>query len=232
MADTPPGHNPTVQTAEVPADPLDELDFVGPPRLLGNLGRAAISATPGRDLTQADLQALEGPRGANLPRSIQRLRSSHHALARCLASGMKASQASLITGYTQNRISLLQDDPAFQALLADYRAEARDIFADLNERMNNLSLDAIEELHERLVDAPEAFSIGMLLDVVKAFADRTGHGPGQEVKLTVSPSMIDRPPKETYEEWQARRARELSPEGEAPDDGGLSGLVPTTRTPN
>jgi hypothetical protein len=52
----------------------------------------------------------------------------------------------------------------------------------------------------------------MLLDVVKAFADRTGHGPGQEVKLTVSPAMIDRPPKETYEEWTRRRARELEPE--------------------
>ena len=213
--DSLPGHTLTIQINEKPADLLEELDFVGPPRLLGNLGRAEISALPGRDLTQADLQALEGPRGANLPRSIQRLRSSHHALARCLASGMKASQASLITGYTQNRISLLQDDPAFQALLADYRAEARDIFADLNERMNNISLDAIEELHERLQDAPEAFSIGMLLDVVKAFADRTGHGPGQEVKLTVSPNMIDRPPRETSEEWLARRAKELEPSGPA-----------------
>lgn len=222
--DTPPGPDP--------GDLLDELDFVGPPRLLGNLVRPEISAEIGRDLTAADMEALNGPRGAALPRSIQRLRSSHHALARCLASGMKAVQAAQVTGYTQNRISLLQADPAFQALLADYRQEAKDIFADLNERMNNLSLDAIEELHERLIDAPEAFSIGMLLDVVKAFADRTGHGPGQEVKLTVAPSLIDRPPKETYEEWKSRRARELDPEDSAGSSDSLLGLVPTTRTPN
>src|SRR5215203_602971 len=222
---------PRPEISDSGGDLLAELDFVGPPRLLGNLGRPDITADYSRDLTQADLQALEGPRGANLPRSIQRIRSSHHALARCLASGMKASQASLITGYTQNRICILQADPTFIALVQDYRNEAKDIFADLNERMTNLSLDTIEELHERLHDAPEAFSIGMLLDVVKAFADRTGHGPGQEVKLTVAPSMIDRPPKETYEEWQARRARELSP-GDQEVTVGLSSLVPTTRTPN
>jgi hypothetical protein len=234
MTDDPP-KDPPLQPDDVPPDVaqvLDEIDFVGPPRILGNLGRTDLSATYNRDLTEADIQALNGPRGANLPRTIQKLRSSHHALARCLASGMKASQAAQVSGYTQNRISILQDDPTFAALVAEYRAEAKEIFADLNERMNNLSLDAIEELHERLLEAPEAFSIAMLLDVVKAFADRTGHGPGQEVKLTVAPSLIDRPPKETYEEWQARRARELTPEDPEGASDSLLGLVPTTRTPN
>ena len=222
--DKPAPENPS------PEDLLAELDF-GPPRILGNLAKEATNGIHVRDLTEGDIQALDGPRGANLPKMIQKLRSSHHALARCLATGMKPVQASLVTGYTQNRICLLQQDPSFRALMEEYKAEARDIFADLNERMTNLSLDTIEELHERLHDAPEAFSIGMLLDVVKAFADRTGHGPGQEVKLTVAPSMIDRPPKETYEEWQARRARELSP-GDQEVTVGLSSLVPTTRTPN
>jgi hypothetical protein len=221
--------DPDNPTADDPIEPglLEELDF-GPPRIQGNLPRPA-TATYVRDLTQADMAALSAPRGV-LPRQIQRIRSSHHSLARCLAAGMKATHAAQITGYTANRISILQDDPAFKALLEDYRAEAKEIFADLNERMNNVSLDAIEELHERLLDAPEAFSIAMLLDVVKAFADRTGHGPGQEVKLTVSPSMIDRPPKETYEEWQARRAREL---GSTPDESDqLSSLEPPTRATN
>ena len=210
---------------------LGELDLGGggSPRLLGNL-RGEISAQSLRDLTQADIAALEGPRGASLPRSIQRLRSSHHALARCLASGMKASQAALITGYTQNRISLLQLDPTFKALVADYRNESRDIMADLAERMTNLSLDAIEELQDRLADAPEAFSIGMLLDVVKATADRTGHGPNQDVTLKIQPNMIDRPPKESYEEWQARRARELG--NSSVEDDVLGSVGPTTGPPN
>ena len=219
MTDDPPGQPvaPPTDLDEI----VDSLEFTGPPRLLGNLAREGLSAQYNRDLTAADIQALNGPRGANLPRQIQKIRSSHHALARCLASGMKPHEASQITGYTQNRICLLQQDPTFQALLADYQVEAREIFADLNERMNNLSLDAIEELHERLQDAPEAFSIAMLLDVVKAFADRTGHGPGQEVKLTVDQAMVDRPPKETYEQWQARRTRELG--GADPDILGTMG---------
>lgn len=208
---------------------LDELDFR--PRIFGNVPKRDVSATYVRDLTEADMAALNGPRGSSPPRLVQKMRSSHHALARCLASGMKAVQAAAVTGYTQNRISILQQDPTFQALVTDYRQEAKDIFADLTERMTNLSLDAIEELHERLADAPEAFSIGMLLDVVKAFADRTGHGPGQEVKLTVSPSMIDRPPTENYEEWQARRARELTPDNDTITDR-LSSMEPPTGSTN
>src|SRR5215204_6133202 len=181
--DKPAPENPS------PEDLLAELDF-GPPRILGNLAKEATNGIHVRDLTEGDIQALDGPRGANLPKMIQKLRSSHHALARCLATGMKPVQASLVTGYTQNRICLLQQDPSFRALMEEYKAEAREVFAD-----------------------------------------RTGHGPGQEVKLTVAPSMIDRPPKETYEEWQARRARELSP-GDQEVTVGLSSLVPTTRTPN
>lgn len=221
----PEGQSPDDPLLAEAEDLLAELDFSGRPRINGGATKAT-QAILVRDLTRADLAALNGPRGVNTPKSIQRIRSSHHALARCLASGMNNPQAGLVTGYSQSRVYLLQQDPAFIALVEEYKNEAKEIFADLQERMTNISLDAIEELQERLDASPEGFSIGMLLDVVKAFADRTGHGPGQEVKLSVSSSMIDRPPKETYEEWQKRRAREL---GAEPDIGSLE---PPTGTPN
>jgi len=204
---------------------VDELllDGPNPPRISGGMTKAT-EAHHVRDLTRADLAALEGHRGVQ-PKSIQRIRSSHHALARCLASGMNANQSSLVTGYGAQRIYMLQRDPAFIALVQEYKLEAKEIFADLNERMTNISLDAIEELQERLDASPEGFSISMLLDVVKTFADRTGHGPGQEVKLSVSSSMIDRPPQESYEEWQKRRARELGAED-------IGSLEPPTRASN
>jgi hypothetical protein len=123
---------------------------------------------------------------------------------------MKPAQAGLVTGYSGPRISTLQRDPAFQALCADYRTEAKSIFADLAERMNDLSLDAIELLQERLHETPEGFTIPVLLDLVRTFADRTGHGPNSEISLKVSSDLIDRPPKETYEQWQARREQELA----------------------
>src|SRR5215475_5111853 len=100
-----------------------------------------------RDLTEADLAALAAAPPGPL-KSITRIRASHHSLARCLAAGMKSSQAGLVTGYTTVRIHQLEGDPAFQALVADYRAEAKSVFADMAERMNDLSLDALELLQE------------------------------------------------------------------------------------
>jgi hypothetical protein len=122
---------------------------------------------------------------------------------------MKPSQAALVTGYDAARISVLQSDPAFTALVADYQNESKAIFADLAERMNNMSLDAIELLQARLHESPQEFTPGMLLDVIKTFADRTGHGPGQDVNVKMSMDLVDRPPRESFEDWEARRAREL-----------------------
>lgn len=177
-----------------------------------------------RDLLPADLEALKLPRGT-APRSLVRIHASHHSLARCLAAGMRPMQASLVTGYSPGRISALSNDPAFSALVEDYRQEAKSVFADMGERLADFSMDALEILHERLHDSPETFTIPMLLDVVKTGADRTGFGPGQEVHLKVDRDFIDRPPRETHEEWQARRARELA--ADAADC-----MVPSTRTTN
>jgi len=182
------------------------------PELLAH-GRAdtpfpAPLATYARDLTEADLEA---PKPMVPPRSLMRIHASHHALARCLATGMRPAQAALVTGYSPGRISALRNDPAFTALVADYQQESKSVFADLAERMHELSLDAIEVLHERLHEDPASFGVPALLDMVKAFADRTGHGPGQEIHVKADRDLVDRPPRETFEEWSARRAQELRP---------------------
>ena len=189
---------------------LTELDL-GPerPRVLGR-PRAELYMSYERDLTEADIAALALPRGS-APPALKRIHSSHHSVARCLAAGMKPGQVALVTGYSASRISILQNDPAFQALVQDYRTEAKSVFGDLAERMTNISLDAIELLQERLQDDPAQFSIPMLLDVVKAMADRTGHGPGQDVNVRIGPGdFIDRPPRETFEQWEQRRSQELN----------------------
>jgi hypothetical protein len=56
----------------------------------------------------------------------------------------------------------------------------------------------------------------MLLDVVKTFADRTGHGPGQSVDVKMSMNLVDRPPRESFEDWENRRRAELEPPQQAP----------------
>ena len=205
-------------------DLLDELDLGGPSkeprrdtvehsdrarlRLVGAPQRSTF-VEYGRDLTVADLEALSSqPRGVK-PRSLVRIHASHHALAKCLAVGMKRDHAALVTGYSPVRVSQLQNDEAFMALVADYRMESKAVVADQTERMNNMSLHALEILQDLMHDNPEQFTPSMLLDMIKAFADRTGHGPGQEVKITLPNDFIDRPPRESYDEWQERRNREV-----------------------
>src|SRR5262245_9061446 len=108
---------------------LDETTRVkGPPK-------KPLSAEYVRDLTEADMVAMTVLPRATTPKSLARIHASHHSLARCLASGMKPAQAALVTGYAPNRISILCNDPAFKALVEDYRSEAKSIFADLAERM-------------------------------------------------------------------------------------------------
>jgi hypothetical protein len=165
-----------------------------------------------RDLTTTDMMALNLPRGVAPVQTIARIRASHHSLARCIATGMKHSQAGLVTGYNPSTISNLLNDTAFQALVEDYRMEAKSVMADLSERMSDLSLDAIELLQEKLHDRPQEFTVSTLLDLITKFADRTGHGPNQEVNLKVSGDFIDRPPRESFEDWERRRSKELAPD--------------------
>lgn len=201
-------------------DLLDELDLgAGSAPRRDTLERVEGAVRPSgapyvayeRDLTEADLQALALPRG-NVPRTLVRIHASHHSLARCLATGMKPLQASLVTGYSPGRISQLQRDPAFIALVADYAREAKSTFADLAERMASVSLDALEILHEKMQEAPEAMTVPVLLDIIKAFADRTGYGPNQSLNVKFDTSdLIDRPPRESFEDWEKRRQAQLQP---------------------
>jgi hypothetical protein len=216
----PPGAKPPANDLERPVADNDLEDLISDLHWSARSNARGRPASPiyheySRDLTEADIVALDtlpwGAKGSK-PKSLVRIHASHHSLARCLASGMRPAQAALVTGYSSHRISMLQHDAAFEALVADYRAEIKDTFADMAERMSNLSLDALEILQERLHDAPESFNTSTLLDVIKTFADRTGHGPNQEVSLKVSTDFVDRPPRETFEEWTTRRTRELGAE--------------------
>lgn len=196
-------------------DLLEELGIALDPRVhRGRLPAVPIAAAHVRDLTEGDLVALATePRGVRPP-SLQRIHSSHHAIARLLASGMQTNQIALITGYSPARISVLERDPTFQGLVADYRTEMKDVAVDIVERMRNVSLDALEILHERLLERPEEVSLNMALDIVKAMTDRTGHGPNAQLNLNVNAGTIDRPPRETAEEWNERRLKELGPAGD------------------
>jgi hypothetical protein len=98
-------------------------------------------------------------------------------LARNLAVGMDHKQAAAIANYSESRISILLNDPAFKELLAFYREPYEEIARDTGTMLANLAKDAAEELSLRLEEDPDAFSIGQLQETVKMGADRSGYGP-------------------------------------------------------
>jgi hypothetical protein len=158
--------------------PMDlDLDLGLVPGLRQGPGRKAkeIVASYSRDLTVADLTMAPAKPSTNPP--LKKIRDSHHSLARVLATGMSEGDASIVTGYSPGRISVLKADPQFQDLLTFYRETATEVVADFRARMADMGLEALEELRDRLHEKPDDFSPGLLNELVKTMADRTGHAP-------------------------------------------------------
>jgi hypothetical protein len=158
------------------------------------MGRAAkpLSAEAVRPLTQSDLALLATERGIQ-PTALQRISQRHHSLARCLATGMSATEASMCTGYTPSRISVLRGDPAFEELISFYTREAALQVGDLQAKMTEVALEATAILQDRLEDTPDAFAVEDLHDLVKLTADRTGHGPASKTtNVNVNVNLGDR----------------------------------------
>lgn len=117
------------------------------------------------------------PRGS----AMIKLRERHHAVARLLAAGVTPTQIQEMLDVDQTTVTNLQKSPAFQSLLFSYAAEYEKTAKDYKGRLEAVAGAALNELHERLVAAPETFSNGVLLQTVNSLADRTGHGPTSKV---------------------------------------------------
>jgi len=127
-----------------------------------------------RELTEADIPLLLMPEalGSKTP-AVQKMRQSHHALARLLAEGRKGVECSAILGISQSRISILRQDPAFQELVEFYSKQKDEIYLDVHQRLAGLAVDTLEEIHERLGEDPDSFSNKELLMVAEMALDRS-----------------------------------------------------------
>jgi hypothetical protein len=153
-----------------------ELDIS--PRTRGRPAKP-VSGEVLREVTEADLALLASGRGVSA-KPLAKLRDRHHALARCLAQGMKDGEAAAVTGYDPSRISILKKDPAFAELVEHYRLVEDSTMADFMDRATSLSLSAMAEIQDRLEDDPESLPTTTLLEIAKFAADRTGHAPVQK----------------------------------------------------
>jgi hypothetical protein len=144
-----------------------------------------------RELTRDDLASAAEDRGTkNSP--MKRLTDRHHAVARLLAGGKKPIEVAAIVGYDIGRIYMLQADPSFKQLLAFYRESIDAEYMQMHEQLAGMSLDALGILRERLEDTPADFGAGMLLELVKVGADRTGAGPTSKSEININVGLAGR----------------------------------------
>jgi hypothetical protein len=142
--------------------------------LLPSLGAPASSAplawAVSRELHEADWLS---PKGAK-PIPLKALRASHHQLARLLAEGSSDAEISALLGYCPSRISILKRDPSVAELIAFYARRQDELSVDVSQRLKGLTIDTLEVLHERLLEAPEDIKTADLREVAEMGLDRIG----------------------------------------------------------
>lgn len=104
-----------------------------------------------RSMTREDLQFL---REKSARPVIQKLRESHHIIARLAASGMTTREIAAEVGYTETRVGLLRNTPAMKELIARYM----DMDTDEWRKSRDTNWDAMQSLMRRTVrKANDAF---------------------------------------------------------------------------
>lgn len=178
----------------------------------GRIGKAEsqLSAIVTRELEAADLVIRESMNlGIKAP-GIKALRAKHHQLAQCLAQGYSDTEASVTTGYSPSRISILKADPAFKDLLAFYQESSKDAFVDVQSRMAGFAVTCVEVLQDRIEDRPDSFTNKDLNELIKTTADRGGHSPvhkteNKTVLLTAQDLKSMKEEVETKQNGQVRK---------------------------
>lgn len=127
-----------------------------------------------REITPEDIDWLqETPVEAKTP-AIKQLRHTHHLAARLLAEGRKEIEVAQITGYSISRVSImLNHDPAFKQLVAYYKANMEMAYVNVHERLAALGIHCLEELQDRVANAPETFGNKELRELMQALMDRS-----------------------------------------------------------
>lgn len=171
----------------------------------------ALSAEVERELGFNDVSSLLSERGVQAPQIVQ-LRERHHALARHIAEGKRPGEAAILCRYSQSRMSVLLDDPAFKELVAHYRDVVNVEFVDFQKKLADLAIDAASILQDRMEEKPDELSDALLLQVVTVGADRTGHGPSQKTEVNVKIGLAGRIAS-AHE--RALRARDVTPSEDA-----------------
>jgi hypothetical protein len=160
---------------------LAGMRIIGRPRG-ATIGGDEIDLEVVGEVTEAELADLDLNRPAHEgPPTVQRLRDTHHGLARALAAGNTQVEAGRIAGYTATRVYMLMQDPAFQELVASYRAledqSYRDARTALHENSCHIATMTARMVLDKLTSDEEAGdlpSYGELGRLSQVYGDISG----------------------------------------------------------
>lgn len=146
------------------------------------LGRGKLEkkvfVTEVRPMTREDLELIREKRTAS---PVQRFRDPHHRLARLIAGGLRIKDAAQACGYSLPRAYTLTSDPAFQELVARYRADVHEAFVSseqegysLAQEVNRKALRHIAEHFDKADEEGELIPLNRALSVFADTSDRVG----------------------------------------------------------
>lgn len=142
-------------------------------------------------LIAADLERLKEARYA--PSTPQKLRDSHHMIARLRASGLRGFQIAERMGYSAVRVNDLLNSPAMEELVAKYRAKVDESFVENTDAFfevatrNMLAAERhIADHIDALDEAGELLPVRTALAISRDAADRFGYGKkSQQTNINV-----------------------------------------------
>lgn len=150
---------------------------------MGDLHRGKLASNPKilavRPLTREDLACLPDKRPAQGVTKV--FRHHHHRIARMAAMGLRPGEIQAQAGISATRWMQLQQDPAFQELVAQYRNKVDEGFADAATELytavaaNTINAELlISEKLEKALDGEEDINLNQLLAISRDGADRVG----------------------------------------------------------
>lgn len=138
-------------------------------------------AGPPRPLVREDLERLKQPRF--IPTAPQKLRESHHMIARLSALGLRPFEIMQRTSYSRERITTLLASPAMVELVANYRAKVDERYVENVDSFFELATSNMIAAERHIADTiADLDEVGELLPVRTALAisrdaaDRFGYG--------------------------------------------------------
>lgn len=154
------------------------------------LHRGKIAREPtvieARALTRDDLALIPAARVEGGVNRVQKLRDTHHRLARFLAAGLRVGEAAERSGYSYNSACTLRKDPAFLELVERYRDKITESFVESADTYHELLFSNMVKAERMLADKIEAaedegefLPTRDLIAISRDAADRTGYGKRQ-----------------------------------------------------